>query len=319
MYYPYFRGKQYELITIRENAQLMKDSSFVPIIEPVKESTKGLKLAIERVVVVAGGNCILVVNPDCGDHCPDSTAIRKVIFNGFPLATELSAGILLTASMTLDNVSAICDAYSGRRIALVHKGFEGGSELADMLADAPNITQHIFVEEFCGKLYRRRFRSDGRTKVLLRDGFQKRINRDHPKCEPFSDLHATFADEENMDGFGDFLIVGDDYTESGGPAYAVVIHLTYIDKTRDDAMYIRHYMSDRKDTPADPAGKFAEALAKLVADVKDPNSQIVETSAVQEFLYLHDTHHFPGLGYVKKLSMQHHIETLADYGAKNGW
>jgi hypothetical protein len=31
-----------------------------------------------------------------------------------------------------------------------------------------------------------------------------------------------------MDGFGDFLIVGDDYSESGGPAYAIAIHLTFI-------------------------------------------------------------------------------------------
>lgn len=37
MYYPYFRGKQYELITIRENAQRMADSTFVPVIEPVSE------------------------------------------------------------------------------------------------------------------------------------------------------------------------------------------------------------------------------------------------------------------------------------------
>ena len=30
-----------------------------------------------------------------------------------------------------------------------------------------------------------------------------------------------------MDGFGDFLIVGDDYSDTGGPAYAVAIHLTF--------------------------------------------------------------------------------------------
>ena len=43
MYFPYFRGKQYELVTIRETAELMAKSKFVPIIEPVKESLRGLE------------------------------------------------------------------------------------------------------------------------------------------------------------------------------------------------------------------------------------------------------------------------------------
>jgi hypothetical protein len=45
-------------------------------------------------------------------------------------------------------------------------------------------------------------------------------------------------------------------------------------------------------------------------------SKILETSAVKEFRDLHRQGHFPGLGYVKKLSMNHHIETLADYFEK---
>ena len=40
MYYPYFRGKQYELISIRET---FASSGFVPIIEPVKESLGALE------------------------------------------------------------------------------------------------------------------------------------------------------------------------------------------------------------------------------------------------------------------------------------
>lgn len=43
-----------------------------------------------------------------------------------------------------------------------------------------------------------------------------------------------------MNGFGDFLIVGDEFSESGGPAYAVAIHLTYINTKHEDEMYIYH-------------------------------------------------------------------------------
>jgi hypothetical protein len=48
MYHPYFRGKQFELITIRETAELMAGAGFVPIIEPVKEALKGLENTLKK-------------------------------------------------------------------------------------------------------------------------------------------------------------------------------------------------------------------------------------------------------------------------------
>ncbi|ODT48754.1 MAG: hypothetical protein ABS59_11645 [Methylobacterium sp. SCN 67-24] len=67
MYHPYFRGKQFELITIRETAKLMADAGFVPIIEPVKEALKGLEKTL-KVICDAGGQAIVIVNPYHGDH-----------------------------------------------------------------------------------------------------------------------------------------------------------------------------------------------------------------------------------------------------------
>jgi hypothetical protein len=78
-------------------------------------------------------------------------------------------------------------------------------------------------------------------------------------------------------------------------------------------MFIFHFVSERRHTATDPAGKFGEALADLVTEVTNPNTQVEKTAAVEEFLDLHARGHFPGLGYVKKLSMKHHIETLARY------
>lgn len=56
-------------------------------------------------------------------------------------------------------------------------------------------------------------------------------------------------------------------------------------------------------------GADGEQIAKLDSGA----SHILETEAIGEFRDLHAKGHFPGLGYVKKLSMKHHIETLADY------
>ena len=116
-----------------------------------------------------------------------------------------------------------------------------------------------------------------------------------------------------MSGFGDFLTVGDDYSESGGPAYAVAIHLTFINSDQDNAMYIYHFLSENNDTPTDPAGKFGEALGKMIRMLNSGKSQIFESTAVKEFRDLKARGHFPGLGYVKKLSMKHHVETLANF------
>ncbi len=114
-----------------------------------------------------------------------------------------------------------------------------------------------------------------------------------------------------MDGFGDYLIVGDEYSESGGPAYAVAIHLTYLGN--DDDMFVYHFISDQTDSPTDPGGKFLEALKKLVKEINKPKSLIFKSRACQEYQDLYQKKHYPGLGTVKKLSMQHHIELIADF------
>ena len=78
-------------------------------------------------------------------------------------------------------------------------------------------------------------------------------------------------------------------------------------------MHIHHFKSTRQDDTKDTAGKFLEALEKLVVEVRSRSSQLISSNAIDEFTDLHNRSHFPGLGYIKKLSLKHHIETLADY------
>lgn len=309
MYHPYFRGKQFELITIRETAQLMAESGFIPIIEPVRESLGGLRKALATVKEFEG-EAIAIVNPHHGDHGEDGSDISSLLSGEFADDDSIIAGILLKKDMSVKEALECYEQHKDHGIALIHAGFTEAKSLADALGDDLPDIKNIFFESHCGKLYRKHFQSSQR--VLLRDGFKRRRNADHPTMEEFSDLHVTFQ-EEGMDGFGDFLIVGDEYTEGGGPAYAVAIHLTFIDPEKDDAMYIYHFVSDTKDTPTDPAGKFAEALGALIKKLNTGKSKLLETVAVKEFRQLHAKGHFPGLGYVKKLSMKHHIETLAQY------
>lgn len=312
MYYPYFRGKQFELLCIREMARIFRRANFCPIIEPVKEALSGLNRALDA-VVEAGGRAVVIVNPRHGDLADSGAPLSNLLRNKYLNRAGVSAGILLKQETTISEALRCIREHESHSPLLIHAGFGEAKRLADSLSAPSKNQYHVFLDKCCGKLYQKHF--SGAFNVLLRDGFERKRNRDYDLLEPFSDLHATFRDE-GMDAFGDFLIVGDDYSETGGPAYAVAIHLTFIDPDKDDAMWIYHFVSERQDTPTDPAGKFAEALEKMMRVLDRRNSKILETTAVKEFRELYKEGHFPGLGYVKKLSMNHHVETLAHYFGK---
>jgi hypothetical protein len=309
MYHPYFRGKQYELITVRETAPLLAAADFRPIIEPVRSEFGALQRALDA-VREAKGHAVVIVNPQCGD-LSEAGDLSIDFFNQNSLGSpNVAPGILLSQGISLTAAMKAYETHASFTPVFIHAGFTEPKPLAEAIGKPTKDQRHVFVDRLCGKLYQRHF--NGSFRVLLRDGFKRMRNADYVPVEPFSDLHATYK-EEGMDGFGDFLIVGDEYNEGGGPAYAVAIHLTFIDPEQDDAMQIYHFVSESQDTPKDPAGKFAEALTKMIQKLDTPGSKVVETPAVVEFRRLHKQGHFPGLGPIKKLSMSHHIQTLARY------
>lgn len=312
LYCPYFRGKQFELITVRETAKLMADAGFMPIVEPVKEALKGLEKTLD-VICDNTGRAIVIVNPYHGDHQEDGTSITNLLQTCFVGSDRISAGILLRSNMTLDLAKSVYEDHIDHHPTFVHAGFTFQKQLAQYLGAELPASKHVFIDQHANTLYRKHF--EGSTRILVRDGFKRLKNSEYVNVpvEEFSELHLTYAGDLGLNGFGDFLIVGDSYSESGGPAYAVAIHLTFIDPDRDDVMYVYHFVSSTNDTPTDPAGKFAQALQKLIATLNTGDSKLLETEAIQEFRELHSEGHFPGLGYVKKLSMKHHIETLAGF------
>ena len=314
MYYPYFRGKQFELIAIRESARIISDSGFVPIIEPVRESLSGLDRTLRSLAEV-NAEAIVVINPRHGDYRENGDGIIDLLENNYRDGVAIKAGILLTSQMDVDQVTGLIKRFDSELTTLIHAGFTDSRTLSASLADKALHFRNIFLEDHTNLLYRKNFR--GKPRVLVGDGFIQMKNADYPFVEPFSDLHITFR-EQGMDGYGDFLTVGDNYSEGGGPAYAVAIHMTFIDPDQDDAMFIYHFKSDTNDVPTDPAGKFGEALNKLILELNSGDSHLMETSAVHEFRELYVRGHFPGLGYVKKLSIKHHLETLATYHASAG-
>ncbi|MCX9472252.1 sce7725 family protein, partial [Vibrio cholerae] len=129
MYYPYFRGKQFELIAIREMAQLLADNNFIPVIEPVRESLNGLKRALEA-INEAGGKAIVIVNPYYGDHQDNGANISSFLEEGFSGSDNISAGILLRNGMSVDDAMSCFEQHASHNRVLVHAGFTEPKDLA---------------------------------------------------------------------------------------------------------------------------------------------------------------------------------------------
>lgn len=111
---------------------------------------------------------------------------------------------------------------------------------------------------------------------------------------------------EGFVAFSDYLTIGGEYIDGGMLPYAVVIHLTYKDPQNDD-IRIKHFLSNSNQDSSDTAGKFGEALNKLVAFIDAEN---IHTIASEQFRDYHSRGAFPGLGVIKKLSIMHHIELV---------
>lgn len=311
MYYPYFRGKQFELILLRDNAEFLAESDIHPIIEPVKKDFSALKRSM-KAMNENSTDCTLIINPEAGKKpVPTSAILKELVEDEFKGYNNISIGYILNAETDINDLLGLLRKYKKIPFTILHAGYTNGKLLAKKIDEFRNIKIHVFIEGFAGKLYQSHLKKEGIKRILIRDGFKpQKKNANYPPREHFSDLHITYPDE-GADGFGDYLIVGDEYSETGGPAYAVAIHLTHLDS--DDDMYIYHFISDQTDSPTDPGGKFLEALSKLVRRTKSLNPPIYKSEAYREFLELYEQQHYPGLGYVKKLSMQHHLELIANY------
>lgn len=304
MYYPIFRGKLNELLALRELAILDIEKRFCPVIEPVKNSFSPLIKTIE-VLNANGIEPLIILNPSVGDLKNNSESIQKILSN--------TKNIKFTPTFIVEN--------SIEDIERFIKNFEnyafflkGG--LDQSIIDKSQNALLTFINSDI---------SPGRLKqlnnVILYGDFFKRQkkNADYPKESVFSELHTYYSDYSNVVGFGDYSITGEEYSESGGPAYVVTIHMSYINQEKFNELYIRHYSSKSDGTPSNPGKKFLEALELFVNDYQSQDNYVsfIETEGVRQFLSLHESSHFPGLGQVKKISILHHTETINDYLINN--
>ena len=311
MYYPYLRAKQYELKAIREFSIEHKDQKTItPILEPVKQQPNALNLAIDE-MLTNGLKFALILNPKDGDF-KHPTVHFDAWWQNEKLMENKDKWIpaFLYSKRNFSEVQSIINEYNLDHAMII---FRTCMDIDDK--DAWGIINNQSIEYIVnsfGSTISRKLRSElKKTKkkiIRLDDCFKSKVrNADYAldDDELFSEEPFFYAEEGNLDGYSDFTTLPSEYIEGGMLPYALAIHLSY--KKNEEQLYVHHFVSDSNETNSDIRGKFREAARKVAPFYVDK----VQTDAVKEIIEkANDSEGYPGLGYLKKLSVKNHLELI---------
>jgi hypothetical protein len=311
MYLPYIRGRQYELLALRELAtnKLLGDH-VIPIIEPVKLSPTLIKTISEYIRVEQ--QLAVIRNPAVGSFMKD---IKEAKADSKEEAYKEEFQKLYEDSMIIKSVILQKNASS----LLKHWNKTGVKKKDLLVINMERDFLDFFEQEFSSEnpfyalipdesTFRRRIK---RNRVILDDKFEKQNrNADYQDNEEefFSDDHLYFQDD-GFKGFADYSVIGNDYQEGGFAPYAVAIHIVYFAK--DNSLRIKHFVSDSNEDISNPAKKFYEAVSKLHKWYE--SNPFPPTLGLTNLLSHYQNQTYPGLGSVKKFAVMHHLELIGKY------
>ena len=304
MYYPYLRGRQFELLALRNFTEtLTGHSKIFPIIEPVRENKNSLKKAI-CTMTEKGMKYGIILNPEYGDCAGEFLDFSNE--TDFPEASKWSPSFILNKN----NISLIEESINKNEYKDVILILPKGSSIdEDHLI---NLISNKAISKVLTDKDRRRItratRKYNKELIELDDKFiaqptnQSYINIDE---DLFSEEFAYFKDE-GYAGFADYTILPNEFREGGTLPKVVVIHLSY--KKTDDQIFVKHFCSNsNQEDRSNIQGKFAEAAHKAILFF----SQINYNSPAIDYLkgnIVSGT--FQGLGVLKKISILHHLDLL---------
>ncbi len=302
MYFPYLRGRQFELIALRELLEKeLIGNKVIPVIEPIKPTStlvKTLNLFSRKNHLHA-----LIMNPEVGKFVStvkEKEKEKDLIIDD--LFSELKKPSLIKAYIMKKNISNMLEGKESlTQFMIVNPKRDCLDEYIKVYKDIEPRYSLIPDDRSFG-------RKAKKSKVIFCDRFKKSTrNVDYldNDDEFFSEDHLYF-DTEGFNGFSDYSVVGSEYSESGFAPLAVAIHIVYFDK--DKVLRVHHFVSDSNDDINDPAGKFGEAVEKLVRWIKE--NKVVITVGLRELIDCYESGKYPGLGTVKKYSIMHHLELM---------
>ncbi|GBF34059.1 hypothetical protein DCCM_3171 [Desulfocucumis palustris] len=313
MYFPYVRGRQYELLALRELAvnNLLGDH-IIPIVEPVKLSPTLVNATAEYIKVQHP--IAIIRNPAVGTFLKDWKDVKddtKEAGYKQKFLNQYADPLVIKSVIMQRNAKSLLDHWDKQGVdkseLLVINIDRGFLDLYEHAFGAVVPKYVLILDE---SVFRRKVRHH---KVLLDDKFEKQDrNADYQEItdEFFSDDHLYYKDDGFV-GFSDYSVVGNEYLEAGFAPYAVAIHIVYF--TLDKMLRVKHFVSDSNEDITNPALKYYEAVSKLAVWYNLKPHPVEMTLGLQTFLQHYKQQTYPGLGTVKKLSLMHHLELMAKY------
>lgn len=318
MYFPYLRGRQNELLCLRELLDAGKLSlQVIPIIEPVKFSStffSTLTKFIEKKHKV-----IVIRNPKVGSFSKELNDMRKKIEN------ESDENKKQKLKKTLESYKSVWDDFDIQSAYLVNDKI-----ISDISGKKFDVKDVVMINTEKGNYhYYEEYGEDLTGKytvipkgadfediieddiIILEDSYKKaKRNIDYIENldELFSRNHIVYK-KRGFVGFSDFSMVGNEYEESGFAPLAIAIHIMYFGNREE--LRVHHFVSESNESISDLARKFEEAMEKLMN--WEQFNIIPRTIGLNNLVDCYNNGKFPGLGVIKKYSLMHHIEMMGKY------
>lgn len=318
MYFPYLRGRQNELLCLRELLDAGKFSSkVIPIIEPVKFSSTLFSTLIKFIEM--GHQVIVIRNPEVGSFRKESGDMIKNIEKESDEKKKEKIRKTLEGYKEVWNNPQIQKAYlvDDDVISMVREKKLDAKDVVMINIKKGNYRYYEeYGEEIIGKYTVVPKGGDFEDIIeddiiILEDSYRKaKRNIDYIENpdELFSRNHIVYK-KRGFVGFSDFSMVGNDFDESGFAPLAIAIHIMYFGNR--DELKIHHFVSESNESISDPARKFEEAMNKLV---NWENFDIIpKTIGLDNLIECYNIGKFPGLGVIKKYSLMHHIQMMGEY------
>lgn len=312
MYYPYLRAKQYELKALKEfSVEQAKQNSILPILEPVKQQTSALEIAIEE-MIANELKFALILNPNDGDfkHPNITFDLWKHNKSMGKVKNQLWIPAFLYSINNAQNIAKTINDNCLQNVMLI---FKTCMSIDDNIAwKLINNTCVEYVVNAFGSTVSRRLKNKlqetAKQIIRLDDCFKSKTrNADYALevDELFSEEPFYYESEDKFNGYSDYTTLPSDYVEGGMLPYALAIHFSY--RKNADQLFVHHFVSDSNETNTDIRGKFKEAAGKIEPFYNGKT----KTAAVKEIIAkAKDPNGYPGLGYLKKLSIKNHLELI---------
>lgn len=304
MYFPYLRGKQYEMQALL-GVPMATYNKMLPIVEHVASASSRFFTRMAQ----QGRPFILIMNPfhprGSGRIC--IATIQSLLVGDLAVHNGLHLGYIVDQHASPAELQVFLTSNPSNEKAVIFRHIPLPANMAtiDAVLRANPPKYLVFDETKSRRLQPSLNWHNGH--VMLVDGFERQErNSDYPALSNFESNVSTWR-TDGLVGMGDYLANGDHFSQGGGQPKVVTLHLAEASPT---GLIMHHFSSTMNaGIQGAPAPKFAQACNSLVNSTSVAAMPL--SSGITMFQQWDAANHYPGLGSPKQASMQHHLELLA--------